>query len=160
MPTVDNFIFSEESKSNHNTIKIKSKYELTIESWFEKFVADEVYPDYSWDKCGKVTNWIMKTTMSSMPKYLIIQLMRFESDKSYVRSVITKNDQFVHFPTKDLDLSSVSSVKSPELNWIYDLYGVIHHSGTMDFGHYYATIRSNINSENWHMFSGKNTFEI
>lgn len=99
----------------------------------------------------------MKTTMSKLPKYLVIQLMRFKSDSSYVRSVLKKNEQFVDFPTKDLDLSNIYSGPSAT-SCIYDLYGVIHHSGTIGFGHYYATIRDKIKSKYWNMFSGKNKF--
>ena len=81
----------------------------------------------------------MKTTMSKLPKYLVIQLMRFESDSSYVRSILKKNNQFVDFPTKDLDLSNIYSGSSAT-NCIYDLYGVIHHSDEGGFDQFYTTI--------------------
>ena len=80
--------------------------------------------------------------------------MRFQTDKSYVRSVITKKEEFVDFQINDLDLSSFYSGDSPT-NCIYDLYGVIHHSGTIDFGHYYATIRDDLKSDDWFLFNGK-----
>ena len=145
----------ESNNCNDDPIVIQSKYSSNFKSWLSKFVADEIYPDYSWDNWNKVANCIMKTTMSVLPKYLIFQLMRFESDNSYVRSVLKKNDEFVDFPMNGLDLSGIYSGKKQSQNCIYDLYGVIHHSGTIGFGHYYATIRNDLSSNKWYLFNGK-----
>ena len=160
MSNTDTLRIIEGDKLNLNSIKIKSKYDLTLKSWFEKFVAREVYPDYSWDICDKVANCIMKTKISLFPKYLIIQLMRFESVYTATQTILTKNDNFVSFPIKDLDLSNICNDDSLKSNCNYNLYGVVHHSGTMSFGHYYSTIRSNLNSEDWYMFNGKNTDKL
>ena len=66
-----------------------------------------------------------------------------------------KNEEFVDFPTNDLDLSHIYNGKKSTQNCIYDLYGVIHHTGTIGFGRYYATIRDDINSDDWLLFNGK-----
>ena len=100
----------------------------------------------------------MNSTISKLPKYLIIQLMRFELDGSYAQSVLNKNNQFVDFPTKDLDLSNICSGSSAA-NCIYDLYGVIHHSDEGGFDHFYATIRDSTKSKYWNLFRGKSIFE-
>ena len=146
------------NRLDHKTIKIKSSYELTLESWLSKFVADEFYPDYNWDECREVANCIMKTTMSTLPKYLIFQLMRFESVYTATETILTKNNQFVDFPTKGLDLSSIYSGDSSAANCTYDLCGVVHHSGTMKGGHYYATINCDIKKGDWRDFNGNNKF--
>ena len=44
-------------------------------------------------------------------------------------------------------------------SWIYDLYEVIYHSGTIGFGHYYSIIRNDIKSDDWHLFNG-NTYNL
>ena len=156
MPAQDYIIALEDNQQPYSFIEIKSKYELTLKSWLSKFVDDEVYPDYSWDICKKkkVANCIMKTKMSLLPKYLIIQLMRFESVYTSTQTILTKNDKLVEFPTNDLDMSNFYSGDKSKTNCIYDLCGVIHHTGTMGNGHYYATIKNFINSEDWHMFNG------
>ena len=66
-----------------------------------------------------------------------------------------KNEEFVDFPTNGLDLRYIYSGKKSTKNCIYDLYGVIHHTGPIGFGRYYATIRDDINSDNWYEFNGK-----
>ena len=83
--------------------------------------------------------------------------MRFHSESSNQKPVFTKNKEFVSFPIKGLNLSSVMSEESKE-DCIYDLYGVIHHSGSKSFGYNYATIKNDINSEDWYLFKGKFIF--
>ena len=144
----------ENKRESFNSIEILSKYELTLESCLSKFVAEEVYPDYNWDACGEVSNCIMKTKISILPKYFIIQLMRFESVYTATQTVLTKNNEFIKFPTKDLDLNNFYSGDNSESNCIYDLCGVIHHSGTMDFFHHYAAIKNHTSSEDWYFFNG------
>ena len=83
--------------------------------------------------------------------------MRFQIDDSYMRQVYTKNDKFIDFPLKDLDLREHCDPNAKLDNCKYDLYGVIHHTGSVDAGHYYATIKNDIDSEEWFMFNGKST---
>ena len=132
------------NRLDHKTIKIKSSYELTLESWLSKFVADEFYFNYNWDECGEVANCIMKKTISMLPKYLILQLIRLESVYTSTGIILTKNNEFVDFPTKDLDLSSIYSGDSSIANCIYDLCGVVHHCEKIK-GYSYSKRKSNIN---------------
>lgn len=58
-----------------------------------------------------------------------------------------------------LDLSSViaheyhSSVKNP----VYDLVGIVNHSGDIDFGHYTAECRNPINKK-WYTFNDSSVY--
>ena len=148
----------ENNQLPYSFIEIKSKYELTLESWLSKFVDDEVYPDYSWDNCNNVTNCIMKTKISLLPKYLIIQLMRFESVYTATQTILTKNNQFVEFPIKGLDLSNIYKNDLSLVSCIYDLYGVIHHFESIKGYQYYATINCDVEKGDWYEFKGNNTF--
>ena len=83
--------------------------------------------------------------------------MRFQIDDSYIRQVYTKNDKFIDYPLKDLDLSKYCDPNAKLDNCKYDLYGVIHHTGSVDAGHYYTTTKNDIDSDEWFMFNGKST---
>ena len=65
-----------------------------------------------------------------------------------------KNNWFIDFPLKGLDLSKYCDPDAHLDNCKYDLYGVIHHTGSVEFGHYYATIKNDIDSDEWFMFNG------
>jgi len=62
------------------------------------------------------------------PPILVFCLQRFKSGH--------KNSDLIDFPIVGLDLKPF--VKVHQDNMIYDLYGVINHSGSLNFGHYTA----------------------
>ena len=139
-------------------IDIKSEWKLEISSVLSNFTSDESCAGFYWSNWRSETQWITKTTLFELPKCLIIRLMRFQTDDSYMRQVYTKNDKFIDFPLKDLDLSKYCDPDVKLDNCKYDLYGVIHHTGSVDAGHYYATIKNEIDSDEWFMFNGKDNF--
>lgn len=88
--------------------------------------------------CGKCKNHVraLKTyQMYTLPKYLILHLMRFKSKHFFSE----KNSAFVEFPLEGLDLSEV--VLSKEKPKLYDLYAVSNHFGGIGGGHYTAYIK-------------------
>ena len=86
----------------------------------------------------------------SFPTILAIDLKRFNNSNR-------KNQALVSFPINDLDLSKyVVGYKNEE--YVYDLYGVCNHSGSVLGGHYTSYIR-NANG-NWYMFNDTNVSEV
>ena len=151
-----------------------------MEEWLKSLSEKEVYSDFDWDACGCPTDSIHETKITSLPNYLVIQLARFkpnngEEEEGYLKkfcdffrsnkedrqnNFYSKKDDFVKYPLKGLDLREYWSEKSSETTFIYDLYGVIHHSGSESSGHYWATIKNDINSDQWFKFNGKNAYLI
>ena len=148
----------EMNKLNYELIDTKPKRKLDICQVLSNFTSDESCTGFYWSKWKNETQWITNTTLFELPKCLIIRLMRFQTDDSYVRQVYMKNNWFIDFPLKDLDLSKYCDSNAKLDNCKYDLYGVIHHTGSVDAGHYYATIKNEIDSDDWFMFNGKDNF--
>ena len=99
-------------------------------------------------KCQKHQNANQKLQIYKAPKYLIVQLKRFNIKKSYDGNSNfsgEKNNTFVNYPVKDLDLTKYI-VGPDKSNSKYDLYGVIQHFGSLNGGHYTAMCK---NQENW-----------
>ena len=109
------------------------------------------------DVLASATTWIWKS-----PRYLIIQLSRFEyvtneqlggmdvDFENRRRKVETR----VVFPLKDLDVSAFvhEDVKS-EGEFRYDLVAVCNHFGTADYGHYVAFCKDNNDGEDkWYRY--------
>ena len=164
---------------NLKVLARKINKEVNIYTWFDE-QTEEIYPDYEWNNCNLVTNWIHKSEFASLPKFLIIQLMRFKSNNgiteaytpSYAypnyygynksayakqRDYSKKND-FVDYPITDLDLTDYCSEVQKSKSCKYDLYGVIHHTGTVYGGHYFATMKNDLDSDEWFKFNGKSLF--
>lgn len=86
----------------------------------------------------------------SFPKILVIDIKRFDS---YNR----KNQKLVTFPLYELDLSSYVVGYNQE-SYIYDLYGICNHSGSVLGGHYTAFIK-NANNR-WYHYNDTSVSEV
>ena len=87
----------------------------------------------------------------SFPNILVIDLKRFFSNNN------NKNQKLVNIPIDNLDLSKyVIGYKKDK--YIYDLYGICNHSGSVHGGHYTAYIK-NANNK-WYSFNDTNVSEI
>ena len=78
------------------------------------------------------------------PNYLILQLKRFKKKNEGFFSFLEedKNETFVYFPTKNLDLTNY--INGPEkINAIYNLYAIINHKSYMGANHFTAFCRNN-----------------
>ena len=77
------------------------------------------------------------------PNYLIIQLKRFKRKSEGLFSFLEsdKNETFVSFPTKNLDLTQY--IDGPDkFNSIYNLYAVINHKNIFGYNHFTAYCRN------------------
>ena len=98
--------------------------------------------------CKESKRALKKMDIYKPSNYLIIQFKRFKikSNTPIISFFLNKKiDSFIDFPIKDLDLRNY--VIGPEKNEaIYDLYGIIEHSGGLSMGHYTAVCK---NSNTW-----------
>ncbi|SSD60241.1 related to Ubiquitin carboxyl-terminal hydrolase 15 [Saccharomycodes ludwigii] len=90
----------------------------------------------------------------SFPPILHLQLKRFEYDFQYDR-LIKINDKY-EFPDS-IDLSPY--LENSEKSCIYDLHGVLVHSGEIDTGHYYALIKPGV-EDKWFRFDDDRVLRV
>lgn len=86
----------------------------------------------------------------SFPSILVIDIKRFNSSNK-------KNQILVNFPLENLDLSSYI-IGYNKNTYIYDLYAVCNHSGSVMGGHY-TTFIKNANNK-WYHFNDTNVSEV
>ena len=113
----------------------------------EDLVGDNQYDAASFGKQDAT----MKTEFVKLPPVLHLQLCRFLYD--HRKDKLAKiNDRF-EFPLT-IDLTEFLTEDSPDRSRsnVYDLYGVLVHSGTCDSGHYYAFLRTST-SPQWYKFN-------
>ena len=87
---------------------------------------------------GEIFEVIKRQMISVLPKVCIFHLNRFELN--YVTFTREKINSRFEFP-KRLDLSPYTT-NSQKKEW-YRLHGVVVHSGTANYGHYYSYIEVN-----------------
>lgn len=91
-----------------------------------------------------------------MPKILVFQLKRFSYGK-YRKSKL--NNQVIVETTLDLTPVLSYSDHPSARNPVYNLVGVVNHSGDIDFGHYTADCKNPINGR-WYDFNDSSVHEI
>ena len=143
---------------------------------------------YFCEKCSVKRNTVKRMCIKSLPQTLVIQLKRFHYDWETNRAL--KFDDYFEFPwildmgpyttegiTAQEDRDKFQSKLSPglrlnagglkEVSYIYDLVGVVVHSGQASAGHYYSFIKerrgnsvTNVNKNKWFKFNDTNVEEF
>ncbi len=120
---------------------------------FDMYVSGEVMEgDNAWynEKTDKKEDVTKKIVFWSFPKILAIDFKRFNN-----RNI--KNQTRIDFPLENLDLVKYS-MDYKKNTYIYDLYGVCNHSGSVYGGHYTAYIK-NANGK-WYHYNDTNVEEV
>jgi ubiquitin C-terminal hydrolase len=97
------------------------------------------------DRCGMVEDVRRKVRVVKFAPVLIVQLKRFTNSR---RGELRKNDVPVSYPN---EIDSADFADHP--TGIYDLTGVICHSGSLVGGHYTCRVRDPENMSQWYYIS-------
>ncbi|CAB4058031.1 USP9_24 [Lepeophtheirus salmonis] len=132
----------------------------------DQFVKGELLEGdnaYYCEKCGTKRNAIKRMCIRSCPSTLVIQLKRFHYDWESNRAL--KFDDYFQFPMK-LDMGPYTSDGIRQKNKndkkkkatspcsiLYDLCGVVVHSGQASAGHYYSFVRKRKSNGKWYKFN-------
>ncbi|KAG0087208.1 Ubiquitin carboxyl-terminal hydrolase 35 [Podila epicladia] len=119
------------------TVPLPKPEYMDLQSVVDMFPSEEVLSDennntYFCDKCQSLQAATRFSTLGALPHNLIVSLNRFEFDIK--RSHRVKMNTPVY-----LSESVQFRVQESQEAWVYDLYGVVIHSGeSANHGHYYA----------------------
>ncbi|VDO35744.1 unnamed protein product [Haemonchus placei] len=102
--------------------------------------TERLKPEESWycNKCRDHVEATKKLELFRLPPILIVQLKRFVYTATYqAMHRRSKDERRVIYPVTSLDMSPFLAETAPsEQNTMYDLTGVVCHSGSSYFGHY------------------------
>ncbi|KAE8383353.1 hypothetical protein BDV26DRAFT_137686 [Aspergillus bertholletiae] len=129
-----------------SAIQCDIKGKASLEESLQAYVEGEIMQGdnkYSCTSCGRHVDAVKRACLKDVPDNLIFHLKRFDFDMvTMMRSKI--NDEF-QFP-EHIDMSpfKVEYLSDPEAEVqedLFELVGVLVHSGTAESGHYYSYIR-------------------
>ena len=121
--------------------------EIKLEKLLEDFSMEEKLDKdnlYRCENCKEELEANKKIEIYHLPKILIIHLKRFNNNK--------KINTLIEYPLTDLDLKKY--IKSKDKVVKYDLFGVINHFGSMEYGHY-TSYCLNYNDNNWYEYNDR-----
>ena len=132
----NNYIFE-----SYNILTLSITKCLTLYDCFDNFIKKEELSDHK--------EYIFKyDRLWRLPKYLFIQLKRFECSK--------KINNLINFPINNLNLSKYcDSYEKNECQ--YNLIGVSNHIGIINFGHYTTYIKD---EGKWYLFDDQVIEEV
>ena len=141
--------------------KIESEYVLNLqilnmkglkESLFSSFGFEEIIEDYKCEKCEKKVSLKKWSKIISLPNYINFGLNRFSYDyNTFERIKLNNKFEFpLELNMKEFcDFTDKTTEEKNDDNYLYELYGVIVHSGTPFSGHYYSYIRDMTHQGIW-----------
>ena len=141
----------EKSAKNSND-KNKNKKKLNLDELLTNFSQiEKLSNNNEWycPKCKKLQLADKKMEIYSLSEVLIIHLKRFRNNR--------KIENLVDFPIEGLDLSKYLPNKKEK--YIYDLFGVSNHTGSLNGGHYYAYCKNWKDGE-WYEFNDSHVSKI
>jgi ubiquitin C-terminal hydrolase len=109
----------------------------TLYDCFNEFTKrEELTGENAWwnEKTNQKEDIAKNMTFWNFPKILVITLKRFSPDGQH------KNNELVDFPLDNLVLSPYVSGYNPS-SYVYELYGVCNHIGSVHGGHYTAFVK-------------------
>ena len=120
---------------------------------FDLYVSEEMLegPNAWYNENSKTYENVKRQILFwSFPSILVIDLKRFSNNNN-------KNQKLIDFPIENFDLSKyVIGYKKD--GYVYDLYGICNHSGSVHGGHYTAYVK-NANNK-WYNFNDTSVSEI
>lgn len=133
-----------------NTIELDLNDFTNIEDCLQKYFSP-LEVDYSCSKCKKINgeenerkNKAIKTqSIFLLPNKLCIQLKRFKKTETRGGIHIQKISNQIDFPLTNLKLKQFYNSESN----LYDLYGIVHHSGSPSGGHYISYTKNMITGD-------------
>ena len=121
--------------------------ETNLEKLLEDFSKEEKLDKdnlYTCENCKMQLEANKTIEIFHLPKILIIHLKRFNNNK--------KINTLIEFPLVDLNLNKY--VKSNDTISKYNLYGVINHFGSLEYGHYTAFCL-NYHDNSWYEYNDR-----
>ncbi|KAJ5155272.1 hypothetical protein N7492_008075 [Penicillium capsulatum] len=143
-----------------SAIQCDIKGKASLEESLQAYVEGEIMQGdnkYSCTGCGRHVDAVKRACLKDVPDNLIFHLKRFDFDMvTMMRSKI--NDRF-EFPDRinmtPYKVEHLSDPESPVEPDIFELVGVLVHTGTAESGHYYSYTRErpSANSGSWVEFN-------
>ncbi|NXJ59697.1 UBP18 hydrolase, partial [Rostratula benghalensis] len=136
----------------------------TLEDCLQCFFSPEELTGHNMcfcERCGMKTPFLQSMKLVHLPQTLTIHLKRFCCEES---ASVYKLSHHLPFP-QDLDFNTVLTENQCEADdnekvaWQYELFAVVAHSGSTNFGHYCAYIRS-LTECKWYCFNDSEVCEV
>ena len=144
-----------ERRENINFLSLDIKHVGNIVQCLYNYIKEETIEDFHCEKCNKKITHTKHVLIDKIPNILIIHLQRISfSYETFNMEKINTNITF----EKTLNIKPYTVNKEnpdiPSDYYDYELQGILIHSGTAQYGHYYSIIlNTEAYNEYWYKFN-------
>uniref|UniRef100_A0A8C6ZJL0 ubiquitinyl hydrolase 1 n=1 Tax=Nothoprocta perdicaria TaxID=30464 RepID=A0A8C6ZJL0_NOTPE len=127
----------------------QQQHSCTLDECFQLYTKEEqLAPDDAWrcPHCKVLQQGTVKLSLWTLPDILIIHLKRFRQVAERRHKLTT----LVRFPLRGLDMGPHVAQRG-RLDYLYDLYAVCNHHGSMQGGHYTAYCCNSLDGQ-WYSY--------
>ena len=148
---------------DYYTLSLEIKNQKSIYGSLDQYIANDTVSDYLCNECSMKCNATKRTLLSKLPNVLIVHLQRFSynfdllgNEKIHSRlefpCILDISRYTREYVANDLFLYETEELpKKPKEHYLYDLVGIVIHSGNADSGHYYSYVKTG--EESWVEFN-------
>jgi ubiquitin carboxyl-terminal hydrolase 34 len=160
-----------ETFENFTTVQLEIRGKRGLEDSLRAYVEGEILQGdnkYKCSQCDRHVDAVKRACLKDVPNNLIFNLKRFDYDiMTGMRAKV--NDEFAFPECIDMAPYTIDALSQPEKGAksdVFELVGVIVHTGTADSGHYYSFTRQRPSSkdkkEAWVQFNDSevNVFDL
>jgi ubiquitin C-terminal hydrolase len=134
-----------------NTLGVDITHDTLLGCIGNTFGKGETIDTWRCEKC-KRAGCVKETKAWTMPHYLIVQLKRFNKSGQKIQN-------HVSFSPEDINLKDmISPEKGDPNNYVYSLYAVNYHMGSLNSGHYWSSCK-NIDGS-WYILNDGNVTKV
>ena len=159
-----------ETNEVFQSIILQVKNKKNIEESLDAFISGEMMEgenSYNCERCDKKVSALKRQCFKKLPNVLVLVLKRFDFDYDTMQK--SKINDYCEFPlelnmrnycqeflNENLEKDNADNNTDNEdiYNYMYDLNGVIIHTGTSERGHYYSLVKKG--DKNWYEFNDIN----
>lgn len=134
-------------------IQCDIKGKSTLQESLQAYVDGEIMEGdnkYKCSSCDKHVNAVKRACLKDVPNNMIFHLKRFDYNlRTMQRSKINDHFSFPHtLDMRPYKVEYLTEMNNTEEEDIFELVGILVHSGTAESGHYYSYIRERPSSTN------------
>lgn len=141
-----------ETFENFTTVQLEIRGKRGLEDSLRAYVEGEILQGdnkYKCSQCDRHVDAVKRACLKDVPNNLIFNLKRFDYD--IITGMRAKvNDEFAFPESIDMAPYTIDALSQPEKDVksdLFELVGVIVHTGTADSGHYYSFTRQRPSSK-------------
>lgn len=143
-----------ETYEDFYNISLDVKHSKSLHESFTKYITGDIISGYMCEVCNKQVDIRKRSLLHTLPNFLIVHFQRmvFNFDTMENEKINTRVEFPMNFNVFPYSVEGVEGGLSTD-EYLYELKGIIVHTGTAQAGHYISYIKDPVHTKKWYEFN-------